>query len=104
VSDAFLISIISAEPTKGEIQFEAKIAYSLFYTDSGGASENANSVDNSTYLVEPFRSSSVVRKFSGTLGATVDSDKLAMTILAFSHFILERTACTMAMVDTQGTS
>ncbi|KAJ7812340.1 hypothetical protein B0H13DRAFT_1926162 [Mycena leptocephala] len=86
VSNAFLISIILAEPTK----------------DGGGASENADSVDNSTYLVEPFHSSSVVRKFSGTLGATVDSDKLAMTILAFSHFILERTACTMAMVDIQG--
>ncbi|KAJ7835683.1 hypothetical protein B0H13DRAFT_1913468 [Mycena leptocephala] len=86
VSNAFLISIILAEPTK----------------DGGGASENADSVDNSTYLVEPFRSSSVVRKFSGTLGATVDSDKLAMTILAFSHFILERTTCMMAMVDIQG--
>ncbi|KAJ7653488.1 hypothetical protein B0H17DRAFT_957441, partial [Mycena rosella] len=55
-----------------------------------------------TYLVEPLRSTSVVRKFSGTLGATQDTDKLALTILSFSHFMLDVTACAISMVDLQG--
>ncbi|KAJ6563857.1 kinase-like domain-containing protein [Mycena capillaripes] len=70
--------------------------------ETGASTENATSVDGNTYLVEPFRSSSVVRKFSGTLGVTADKDKLAMTVISFAHFVLEDTACTMAMVDLQG--
>ncbi|KAJ7099754.1 kinase-like domain-containing protein [Mycena epipterygia] len=73
VSDGFLISIIETDDA-----------------------------EPTTYLVEPLRSSSVVRKFSGTLGATSDSDKLALTMLSFSHFIMECTACAMSIVDVQG--
>jgi hypothetical protein len=74
----------------------------FLFLDTGASSSDAALVDNSTYLVEPFRSSSVVRKFSGTLGVTADHDKLAMTIMSFSHFVMEYTACTMAMADLQG--
>ncbi|KAJ6461487.1 kinase-like domain-containing protein, partial [Mycena vitilis] len=86
VSDAFLISVQAAEAIK----------------DTGSSDDEAGSFANSTYLVEPFRSSSVVRKFSGTLGSTADTDKLANTMLSFAHFVLEHTACAMAMVDLQG--
>ncbi|KAJ7037365.1 hypothetical protein C8F04DRAFT_1180443 [Mycena alexandri] len=86
VSSGFLITIQSALPM----------------LDTGALSPDAALVDNSTYLVEPFRSSSVVRKFSGTLGVTADYDKLAMTIMSFSHFVMEYTACTMAIADLQG--
>ncbi|KAJ7105099.1 hypothetical protein C8R43DRAFT_963680 [Mycena crocata] len=55
-------------------------------TESSAAEDDESAV---TYLVEPLRSTSVVRKFSGTLGATQDTDKLALTMLAFSHFIME---------------
>ncbi|KAJ7087652.1 kinase-like domain-containing protein [Mycena belliarum] len=64
--------------------------------------EDSDDDEPTTYLVEPFRSTSVVRKFSGTLGATQDTDKMALTMLSFSHFIMEFTACAMSMVDLQG--
>ncbi|KAJ7506630.1 kinase-like domain-containing protein [Mycena galericulata] len=86
VSSGFLITIQSALPM----------------LDTGASTTDAALVDNSTYLMEPFRSSSVVRKFSGTLGVTADHDKLAMTIMSFSHFVMEYTACTMAIADLQG--
>lgn len=54
------------------------------------------------HLVEPFRTSSVVTKFSGTLGSSVATDKLTSTVLAFSHFVLENTACLLAFADLQG--
>ncbi|KAJ7178029.1 kinase-like domain-containing protein [Mycena filopes] len=74
----------------------------MFALDTGATANDTVAFDHCTYLVEPFRSSSVVRKFSGTLGATADQDKLAMTILSFAHFVMEYTACAMAMVDLQG--
>ncbi|KAJ7816881.1 hypothetical protein B0H13DRAFT_2380117 [Mycena leptocephala] len=83
VSDAFLISIISAEPTQ----------------DSGGCQRMPTQ-----WIIAPIWSnlSALPVSFVSLAGRWVDSDNLAMTILAFSHFILERTACTMAMVDIQG--
>ncbi|KAJ7100454.1 kinase-like domain-containing protein, partial [Mycena epipterygia] len=54
------------------------------------------------YLVEPLRTSSVVTKFTGTFGSTQDKDKVSATILAFSHFVLQQTACRLAMADLQG--
>jgi hypothetical protein len=54
------------------------------------------------YLVEPLRSSSVVKKFTGTFGASHDTDKLTYTILAFNHFIMQDTACLLAFADLQG--
>ncbi|KAJ7698651.1 kinase-like domain-containing protein, partial [Mycena rosella] len=54
------------------------------------------------YLVEPLRTSSVVTKFTGTFGLTQEHDKVSATILAFSHFVLQQTACRIAMADLQG--
>ncbi|KAJ7780717.1 hypothetical protein DFH07DRAFT_707427, partial [Mycena maculata] len=54
------------------------------------------------YLVELLRASSVVQKFTGTFGASQDTDKLTCTILAFNHFIMEDTACLLAFADLQG--
>ncbi|KAJ6567493.1 kinase-like domain-containing protein, partial [Mycena sp. CBHHK59/15] len=54
------------------------------------------------YLVEPLRTSSVVTKFTGTLGSSAATDKLTSTVLAFSHFVLETTACLMSFADLQG--
>ena len=64
----------------------------------------SESVDNEgleAYLVEPLRSS-VVTKFTGTLGSSGATDKLTSTILAFSHFVMENTACLLAFADLQG--
>ncbi|KAJ7078211.1 hypothetical protein C8R44DRAFT_825564 [Mycena epipterygia] len=33
-----------------------------------------------------------------------DTDKLALTMLSFSHFILDFTACAISMVDLQGSN
>ncbi|KAJ7625450.1 hypothetical protein B0H17DRAFT_1111085, partial [Mycena rosella] len=84
VSPGFLISIIK---------------------NSGLAEDDADdeaAFEPVTYLVEPLRSTSVVRKFSGTLGATQDTDKPALTMLSFSHFMLDVAACAISMVDLHG--
>lgn len=54
------------------------------------------------YLVEPLRASSAVLKFSGTLGQRLRSDKRTGTILAFSHFVFDVTACQYMFCDLQG--
>jgi hypothetical protein len=69
--------------------------------------DNTASDDNTpdivdSYLIEPLRTSSVVHKFTGTFGASLDTDKLTSTILAFNHYIMEDTACLMAFADLQG--
>lgn len=55
-----------------------------------------------SYLVEPRRTSTAVTKFSGTFGATRKADKISATISAFSHFVMGHTACTMVFADIQG--
>ncbi|KAJ7137647.1 kinase-like domain-containing protein [Mycena filopes] len=58
---------------------------------------------NEAYLVEPLRTSTVVEKFSGTIGGSDGiPNKLSSTMAAFAHFILESTACRMAFTDLQG--
>jgi hypothetical protein len=56
------------------------------------------------YLVEPRRASSAVLKFSGTLATHNHLDKWSATIMAFSHFIIEDTACLYMFADIQGES
>ena len=58
----------------------------------------------SVYLVEPRRASSAVLKFSGALGVPHRSDRRSATIMAFSHFVLEVTACAYMFADIQGKS
>ncbi|KAJ7499863.1 kinase-like domain-containing protein [Mycena latifolia] len=65
-------------------------------------SNDPDARDEEPYLVEPLRTSSVVTKFTGTFGSTQDRDKVSATILAFAHFVLQQTACRLAMVDLQG--
>lgn len=66
------------------------------------AAEEEDEAEPEPYLVEPLRTSSVVQKFTGTFGSTQDTDKLSATILTFSHFVLQQTACRLAMADIQG--
>ena len=56
------------------------------------------------YLVEPRCASSAVLKFSGTLDMHNRLDKWSATIMAFSHFIIEDTACLYMFADIQGES
>jgi hypothetical protein len=58
----------------------------------------------SVYLVEPRRASSAVLKFSGSLGMPHRFDRRSATIMAFSHFVLEVTACGYMFADIQGKS
>jgi hypothetical protein len=53
--------------------------------------------------VEPRRISSAVLKYSGTLGIGNGEDKLSATITAFSHFVVENSACQYMFADIQGT-
>ncbi|KAH7929146.1 hypothetical protein BV22DRAFT_1081458 [Leucogyrophana mollusca] len=46
--------------------------------------------------------SSAVLKFSGTIGMRNHIDKRSATIMAFSHFVLENTACEYMFADIQG--
>jgi hypothetical protein len=55
-----------------------------------------------SYLVELRCTSTAVTKFSGTFGATKKADKISATILAFSHFVMGHTACTLTFADIQG--
>ncbi|KAJ7814465.1 hypothetical protein B0H13DRAFT_2381760 [Mycena leptocephala] len=61
---------------------------------------NEKDIPEEAYLVEPLRSS-VVTKSTGTLGSSGATDKLASTVLAFSHFVMEKTACLLALADLQ---
>ena len=56
----------------------------------------------SVYLVEPRRASSAVLKFLGTLSAQNRQDKRSATVMAFSHFVIEDTACQYMFADIQG--
>ncbi|KAJ7085183.1 kinase-like domain-containing protein, partial [Mycena belliarum] len=58
---------------------------------------------NTTYLVEPLRSSTAVEKFSGTIGGSDNStNKISSTMTALTHYILQSTACRLAFTDLQG--
>ncbi|KAJ7652423.1 kinase-like domain-containing protein [Mycena polygramma] len=84
ITDAFLILLETAE-----------------VSDVSESGEEEEAVVEDAYLVEPIRSS-VVTKFTGTLGSSAATDQLSSTVLAFSHFVLEKTACLLAFADLQG--
>ena len=65
--------------------------------------EESNRFLSAVYLVEPHRISTAIRKFSGTLGVSNRPDKLSATIMAFSHFVIQETACEYMFSDLQGT-
>ena len=72
--------------------------------DLGVDAEHITRQLTSVYLVEPRRASSAVLKFSGTLGMRNGQDKRSATIMAFSHFVLEDSACRYMFADIQGDS
>lgn len=55
------------------------------------------------YLVEPFRTTSVI-KYSGTTTVGTGVDQKSVTAAAFAHFVLHDSACQYLFVDIQGTS
>ncbi|KAK6966684.1 kinase-like domain-containing protein, partial [Favolaschia claudopus] len=55
------------------------------------------------YLVEPLRSSIVVEKYSGTVGGSDNTRNLvSSTMAAFTHCVLDKTACQLVFTDLQG--
>ena len=64
--------------------------------------DELNSSLSAVYLVEPCCISTAVQKFSGTLGVSNQPDKLSATIMAFSHFVIQETACEYMFSDLQG--
>ena len=95
VSDGFLIKTYHVRNANGPGSADT----SSFGEDG---SDNHTRVLTSVYLVEPRRASSAVLKFSGTLGAQNRQDKRSATIMAFSHFVVEDTACQYMFADIQG--
>lgn len=54
------------------------------------------------YLVEPLRLTTTVVKFSGTLGSTTRTDLRSLTVIAYSDYVAEQTACRYIFADIQG--
>jgi hypothetical protein len=57
--------------------------------------------DSAVWLVEP-RRTKAVRKYSGTLVHPSRSDKLGMTLSAFTHFVYEWSGNEIVIADMQG--
>lgn len=69
----------------------------------GSDDERDSTIDfKQVFLVEPRRLSTAVLKFSGTLGVTSRSEKRSATMTAFSHWVIEGTACQYMFADIQG--
>ncbi|KAJ6589675.1 hypothetical protein B0H19DRAFT_1058662 [Mycena capillaripes] len=66
---------------------------------SEDTAEDDTEDNGDAYLVEPLHATSVVNKFTGTFGASHDTDKLTSTILALNHFVIEDTACLLAFAQ-----
>ncbi|KAG1782532.1 kinase-like domain-containing protein [Suillus placidus] len=94
VSDGFIIKTYSdaGQVVDVEAELQTPISEDIIPTHE----------PTSIYLVEPRRVSSAVLKFSGTLGVRNRTDKRSATIMAFSHFILESSACEYMFADLQG--
>lgn len=96
VSDAFIIKTFMFDTTPSDSE-------NSLLEDISGVSNGAPEMKLAgVYLVEPLRASSAVLKFSGTLGQRLRSDKRTGTILAFSHFVFDVTACQYMFCDLQG--
>jgi hypothetical protein len=89
ISQGFLIKTYNNQPPRGSFEDATE-------------GETCRTV-SSVYLVEPRRASSAVLKFSGTLGMNNRTDKCTATMMAFSHFVLESSACQYMFADIQGT-
>jgi alpha-kinase family protein len=94
VSDGFLIKTYDVP--------NANASVDLSFGEEGSDTEAQTRDLTSVYLVEPRRASSAVLKFSGTLGAQNRQDKRSATVMAFSHFVVEDTACQYMFADIQG--
>jgi hypothetical protein len=92
VSDGFIIKTYSSNVAPIDAELQAPICEEVSTTHE----------PTSIYLVEPRRVSSAVLKFSGTLGIRNRTDKRSATIMAFSHFVLESSACEYMFADLQG--
>ncbi|OAX31332.1 hypothetical protein K503DRAFT_806148 [Rhizopogon vinicolor AM-OR11-026] len=92
VSDGFIIKTYYSNVAQVNAELQAPISEEV----------SATCKPTSIYLVEPHRVSSAVLKFSGTLGIRNRTDKHSATIMAFSHFVLESSACEYMFADLQG--
>ncbi|KAL0947869.1 hypothetical protein HGRIS_010504 [Hohenbuehelia grisea] len=89
ISDGFLIKVYAPSDPEDHSEHLGEPAFAA--------------VLKAAYLVEPRRASTAVFKFSGTLGVSNRIDKKSATIMAFSHFVLQETACQYMFSDIQGT-
>ncbi|KAL0953004.1 hypothetical protein HGRIS_007209 [Hohenbuehelia grisea] len=89
ISDGFLIKVYAPSDPEDHSEHFGEPAFAA--------------VLKAAYLVEPRRASTAVFKFSGTLGVSNRIDKKSATIMAFSHFVLQETACQYMFSDIQGT-
>jgi hypothetical protein len=105
VSEGFLIKLYRASTTTATLNTDLNEAAS-HSTDSDTVKNSELHCDSeiltAVYLVEPRRASTAVHKYSGTLGVSSRIDKKSATMMAFSHFVLESTACTYMFADIQG--
>ncbi|KAM6501453.1 hypothetical protein JOM56_004467 [Amanita muscaria] len=105
VSEGFLIKLYRAATTTATLNADLNEAASRS-TDSDTVKNSELHCDSeiltAVYLVEPRRASTAVHKYSGTLGVSSRIDKKSATMMAFSHFVLESTACTYMFADIQG--
>lgn len=79
VSDGFIIKTYCSNVNQVNAELQAPICKEV----------SATCELTSIYLVEPHRVSSTVLKFSGIIGICNHTDKHSVTIMAFSHFVLE---------------
>jgi hypothetical protein len=89
------------------IDFGLLIIISDFQVSDGFIADITITPDSHTsegnlYLIEPLRSSTRVRKFTGTLAQTRPTDKAGVTIAAFTHWVMQDTACKLCFADVQG--
>jgi Alpha-kinase family len=63
---------------------------------------DSHSAEGNLYLVEPLRTSTRVRKFTGTMAQAKPTDKAGVTIAAFTHWVIQDTACKLCFADVQG--
>jgi hypothetical protein len=101
VSDAFIIKVFTSTLVHASDRENSPLEGD---SESGPSNNAAEIKVTGVYLVELLRPSSAVLKFSGTLGQRLRSDKRTGTILAFSHFVLDNTACQYMFCDLQGTT
>ena len=118
VSDGFLIKSYTSRPTTPlpatQSWGETRTSQSEESADQAdkppeqgkeGESEvpppNARVV-SAVYLVEPYRRSPAVMRYSGTLSANWSGDQRSTTMGAFAHYMAQETGCRCIFGDIQG--